>query len=387
MRKSSIQISKSGKIVFINQATGYLTVDIINEFTTQYREVVLITGSIRIQDSQLNTAVKVKHIIRYNRGNNYRKAISWLVGTLQIFILLKCRYRDYEKFFFTIPPPAYLMALHFSSSFSIVVYDLYPEVFKASGFSAGGILYRWWAKRNSKIFEQAHKIYTLSESIRSQILNYSEKADVRVIPNWSAFSNCVPIKKDQNRILKRDGLSGKFVIQYSGNIGVTHNVETLIEVAELLKHQEDLEFQIIGRGARSNTIRDIIIRKRLTNCRILPFRKDEELYESLCAADIAVITLGNKTYDISVPSKIYNIMAAGLPVMAIAPENSALSGIIIKYGIGKAFVKDNILGMCKFVMELKNNSALREKMSGNAIKVTKEFTNANAAKYLKYYRE
>jgi glycosyltransferase involved in cell wall biosynthesis len=377
----------SEKIVFINQATGYLTIDIINEFALEFNEVVLITGSIRVQNALLNSAVKVSHIVRYNRGNTYRKALSWLIGTIQIFFLLKFRYRDFDKFFFTIPPTAYLMASIFRSSFSIAIYDLYPEALKANGFREEGILYKFWSKKNRMVFAKAHRVYTLSENMKSQILDYSEKANVRVISNWSAFSNFTPIKKEKNRILKWEGLTGKFVIQYSGNIGVTHNVETLIEVAEALNHHKDLEFQIIGRGERYNIIRKLIEKKGLTNCRLLPFRKDEELYESLCMADLAVITLDNKTAAISVPSKLYNIMAAGLPVMALAPVKSAISGIILKYQTGKTFEKENVNGMCEFILKIKNNPVLRLRLSANALAASQDFTSSNATKYLMYYNK
>lgn len=375
------------KIVFINQATGYLTIDIINEFARECKEVALITGSIRIQNTGLNPAVKISRILKYNRGNNFRKAASWLIGTIQISFLLMFRYRDFDKFFFSIPPTAYLMGLYFRSSFSIVIYDLYPEALKANGFSEKGILYKWWSKKNEIVFAKAHKIFTLSENMKSRLLVYSEKTDVRVISNWSAFSNFVPIRKDQNRILKREGWSGKFIIQYSGNIGVTHNVETIVEAAEALSHHKDMEFQIIGRGERSNTVRAVIENKGLTNCRLLPFRKDEELYESLCAADLAVITLDNKTSDISMPSKLYNIMAAGLPVMAIAPLTSAISGFIPEYQVGKAFEKRDLKGICEYILELKNNQVLREKLSANALAASRNFTSANAAMYLEYYNE
>jgi glycosyltransferase involved in cell wall biosynthesis len=377
----------SRKIVFINQATGYLTIDIINEFAKEFDSVALITGSIRIQDVQINSKVSVSFITKYNRGGTLQKASSWLTGTLQIFYLLKFRYREFEKFYFTIPPTAYLLALHFRSDFSIAIYDLYPEALKAYGFNEKGMVYQWWSRKNRRIFPKARRVYTLSENMKSLVLEYSNQTNVRVISNWSAFSGFMPIKKGDNNIIKREGLDGKFIIQYSGNIGVTHNVETLVEVAELLKFYSDIEFLIIGRGERSNAIRNLILEKGLKNCRMLPFRKDEELYESLCTADLAVIILDDKAPDISVPSKAYNIMAAGIPVLAIASLGSEISDIIQKHKIGKTFVKENVNGMCEFVLELKNNLSLWTEYSSNSLKASKNFTSANAAQYLEFYRD
>ncbi|MGQ3088141.1 hypothetical protein, partial [Flavobacterium sp.] len=86
-------MQKKKKIVFINQATGYLTIDIINEFAKDYDEVALIAGSIRVQDIPLDRKVKWSKITKYDRGNPKKKFLSWLIGTIQIFFLLLFRYR------------------------------------------------------------------------------------------------------------------------------------------------------------------------------------------------------------------------------------------------------------------------------------------------------
>jgi hypothetical protein len=92
------------QIVFINQATGYLTIDIVNAFAEYFDEVVLITGSVRVQDTPLDHRIKIVKIVRYDRGNNFKKMISWIVASFQIFLLLRFRYNSYDKFFFTVPP-------------------------------------------------------------------------------------------------------------------------------------------------------------------------------------------------------------------------------------------------------------------------------------------
>jgi glycosyltransferase involved in cell wall biosynthesis len=375
----------SRKIVFINQATGYLTIDIINEFVKEFETVALITGSIRVQEVELNNRVKVNRIVKYNRGNVFRKATSWMIGTIQIYFLLKFKYRDFEKFFFTIPPTAYLFALNLDSLFSIAVFDLFPDALKVHKFKDKGIIYKWWSGKNGKIFSKAHRVFALSENMKTKILNYSDKSDVRVIPNWTAFSGYIPVVKEKNSIIESEGLTGKFIVQYSGNIGSTHNVEVIIEVAELLKAHNEVEFVIIGRGNRTIAIGDLIISKGLTNCRLLPFRKDEELFESLCSADLAIVTLDERTPDVSVPSKVYNIMAAGVPILAIAAMNSAISDLVLQHHIGKTFEMNKLQEICEFIIELKNNPSLWAELSDNSLRTSEKFTNSNAAEYLNVY--
>src|SRR5687767_4634914 len=97
------------KIVFVNQASGYLTIDIVNGFADVFEKVALISGVVRVQDIPLNEKVEWSKISVYNRGNPAKKFTSWIFGTFQIFFLLLFKYRKYEIFYFTIPPTAYLL--------------------------------------------------------------------------------------------------------------------------------------------------------------------------------------------------------------------------------------------------------------------------------------
>lgn len=385
MKRESSKLKRN--IVFINQATGYLTIDTVNCFAGYFNKVALITGSVRTQDDELDSKVAVSKIIKYDRGNNFRKMFSWLVGTFQIYALLLTKYRSFEVVYYTVPPTAYLLAGFLKSNFSIVIYDLFPDALKIKGFSESNFIYKWWARKNASVFAKARRVVTISKSLKQKVLAYAPGAKVEVIPNWSAFSGKQPIAKEKNAIITREGLQGKFVVQYSGNIGVTHNVESVVELAEALKSHTDIEFLIIGRGERISVIKDLIETKNLTNCKLLPFRKDEELYESLCVADLALVTLDDKTPDISVPSKMYNLMAAGVPIMAIAALNSSIAEIIDQYQIGKTFERLNIEGMKKYVLELKRNHAERERLADKSLEAAQDFTKYNADRFLELCKQ
>jgi hypothetical protein len=367
----------SRKIVFINQATGYLTIDVINSFTADFNEIALITGSIRVQDIPPDKKIKVNLIARYDRGNTIKKSFSWLLGTIQIYFLLGTRYRKYDKFYFTIPPTSYLLAHHFRAPFVIYAYDLYPEALISFGISSNNLIYRWWTSRNRKVFSKAVRIFTLSEKMKSQILKYSGKDNITVVPNWTAFAGLPGISKSENRLIASYNLQGKFIVQYSGNIGQTHKVEILIDLAEKLRPYDKILFLIIGRGERLKTITSMIEEKKLLNCMVLPFRKDEDLFDSLCAADLAVVTLDDKTPDISVPSKTYNIMAAGLPVMSIAEEESEISRMVETHQIGRNFNKSDLSGMSNFILELSVSPERRDSFAARSLIAAQSYTRSN----------
>jgi hypothetical protein len=129
------------KIVFVNQATGYLTIDIVNEFAGSFDKVALIAGSIRVQDDELNRKVQVSKIIRYNRESIVKKAFSWFIGSIEVFFLLLFKYRKYEVVFTTLPPTAYLFAVFMRRrKFSVLFYDIYPEALKILNLTENNLL-------------------------------------------------------------------------------------------------------------------------------------------------------------------------------------------------------------------------------------------------------
>jgi glycosyltransferase involved in cell wall biosynthesis len=78
-------------------------------------------------------------------------------------------------------------------------------------------------------------------------------------------------------------------------------------------------------------------------------------------------------------------MASGRPVLAIAPVDSGLAGIISRHNIGRAFEKNNTNAMRDFILEMKSNPKLKETYGENALKASENYTKANADRYLQYF--
>lgn len=376
------------RIVFINQATGYLTIDIINAFAQSsfFSEVALIAGSIRVQDIQLEKNVKWSKITRYNRGTPVKKLLSWVTGTMQIGWLLLTRYRKYEVFYITVPPFAYLLSWVLPNRFSLLVYDVYPDALTIYHIGKRNVISRCWAFLNRRLFKKAYRLMTIGEGMRQLMQQYnSTSREINVIPNWSGLTNLKIVERKSNRFLSDQGLTDKFVVMYSGNIGVTHNVEVLIDVAEQLQKEPDLFFLIVGRGNRLANIERIVNDKKLSNVRVLPFQPDDQLSETLAAADLAVVLLDDRTANISIPSKIYNLQAVGVPILGIGEETSELSLHLKKFDNGRSYSPENIQGISGFIKDFKRNQPLQETFRRNSKAASANFTRHNAGQYLELY--
>ena len=375
------------KIVIINQSTGYLTIDIINSFALHFDVVDLIYGEIREQDVPIHQKVRLQRVGKKSRVSHVRRFFAWITSAVQIFFLLLFKYRKHEIFYFSLPPFAYLGSLLLPNKFSLLMFDVYPDVLKMLNIRETHFVYKTWARWNKKLFAKAHRVYTIGDSLANLMAQYAPREKIYVIPLWTGLTNILPVPKEENPFINEHGLQGKFIVQYSGNIGGTHNIESLLEVAKLMKEHKDILFLIIGRGLKMPTVAKIIKERSLDNCLLLPFQRDDVIRYSIVAADLSVVLIEDKIADVSIPSKVYNIMAVGSGVLSISPKNSEINKLVNRYGIGANFQNDEIVQMADYILKVKNSPDLIRKYNANSIEASKNYTASNAHKYIEVYFE
>ena len=369
-------------VVLVNQSTGYLMIDIVNAYAAQYDQVALIAGSIKYSERSLADKVTVDKIIAYDRNSAIRRVFTWLYGTMQILFKLLFKYRRYEVVYVTNPPMSYLLAYFIHRPYSIIVYDIYPEALKNIGITEHHPIYRLWAKWNKRLFAKAQKVITLSEGMGKVLELYVNRSQIKVIYNWSASEKLHPIGKETNPFVKQHGLENKFIVLYSGNIGYTHNVECLVDIAKCLKDDPSILFLIIGEGKKKEMIQDMVSKAQLTSFRFLTWQNKDVLPYSLSAADVAVITLNDDTDQVSVPSKTYNLLAVGAPLMCISPQNSELARLVSKFQNGSCFGKEDTENMAAYISKLKAHPEIRNELSVNSLQAAQSFTYQNAKEYV-----
>lgn len=372
----------NSKIVIVNQSTGYLTIDIANALASVYDSVVLIAGSVKVAERSLDKKIKVDKIVQYNRTSGIKRIVTWLLGTVGIFFKLLFRYRNYKVLYVTNPPMSYLVASVIHNPFSIIIYDIYPEALKNVGILENNPVYRWWEKRNRKIFSKANHIYTLSNGMRTELTRYVDESKIKVVYNWAASNLLRPIPKNENKFISDNGLNGKFIVLYSGNIGYTHNVEPIIDIAFRLKEYENICFLLIGEGKKKDALIKKVTEYGLNNCKFMTWQPSDILPYSLAAADLGIVTLNNETATVSVPSKTYNLLAVGAPLLCIAPESSELNELISTYGNGECFDKGDVEGMADFILKLYEDNTYSKMLGSNSLTASQAFTYKNAMSYV-----
>lgn len=373
------------KIVILNQAVNYLTIGFANAFLNKADEVVLITGSIHTQGEELNGNVKVHYINKWHERPTRKKFLSYLIAMIRMWWLLMTKYRKYEVFFVSVPPMGYLLNLFLPHKFSMVIWDVYPDVFKITGMKESHIVYRVWSKLNKRSFRKAHRLFTISERMADLLEVYVNRDKILIQPIWSIFQENKKCTKEENPFISEYKLHGKFIVQYSGNIGLTHNVESMIDLAESMSDVPDVLFQIIGRGPRKPILEKLVEDKKLPNTMFLPFQSDDMFPYSLSSADLGIVILDETTSKGSVPSKSFNLMSYGIPSLYIASDDSQLKVYAEKYNHAFCCSKDNLIAAKAYILKLKNSNVFYAETSKNAVLASNDFKRENADKFVTKY--
>lgn len=376
---------KDRKIVVVNQAANYLTVGFCNAFAEQFETVALVTGSVHVQGEELNQSIDITYINKWIERPASKKFLSYIKACLKIYWLLLTKYRGYEVFFVSIPPMGYLLNLILPDRFSMVIWDVYPDIFKITGMKETHLLYRIWAALNRKSFKKAYRLFTISEKMADLVEVYVDRSKIIIQPIWSIFQENERVSKVDNPFIAEHQLQGKFIVQYSGNIGLTHKVEVVVELAKLLKDNDTIVFHIIGRGPRVPALKKMVEENQLPNCFFLPFQSDAMFPYSLSATDLGIVILDELTSKGSVPSKSYNLMSYGIPSLYIAGEDSELNSYASLYHAAECYTERQLEEAKDFILKLSQDAQKWQSMSDHALQTSKLFRRDNADKFVTAY--
>lgn len=373
---------KSTDIVFINQDAGYLMIDIINTYEESGYSCSLITGRLVERSNPLHSSVKISKIIRYNRNSISKRLFTWIWATFQIIILVKVKYRKSKLFIVSNPPLAPLVPLLAGNHYRILIFDIYPDAIIDSGLaSERSFFMRLWKNANSKVFKGAERIFTITDSMREVLQNYAGNKAVEVIPMWTDNRFLRRVEPLDNPFIKKHNLEGKFVVLYSGNIGMTGQVDTLLEIAEVFKRQ-DIAFLFIGEGAKKRWLEKRVTELGLASVLILPWQPAKELAYSLSSASLAVVGIDQKASRLAMPSKLLSYLSVGAPVLCLADVETDLAKFVSKYKVGYTFSPSQKDETTKIIEWLMDNPDECRQLSKNALVASGEFTYANAMKFL-----
>ena len=253
--------------------------------------------------------------------------------------------------------------------------DMYPEVLVAAQIiKADSAVAKIISAVQKNIYKRSDRILVLGrqmmELVHGKTGNGIEK--VALITHWADCDEIRPLPRDRNALLSQLGILDKFVIQYSGNMGRTHDLESLVQCAQILEQHRDIHFLFIGSGAKESWLRKKVSGLGLKNITILSPQPRSELITLLNACDLAIISFVRGMAGASVPSRMYNIMSAGKPILAVAEEGSEIARVLLEENIGWVVAPGSPELIAKTILEANANRPWLQEMSVQACRVATE---------------
>ncbi len=215
------------------------------------------------------------------------------------------------------------------SNLKVVCYlqDIYPDVAEAIGKVHSGWLTRQIRSRLKAAYDQSDRIVVLGECMKSRLASPPWSVDVakmRVLPNWADCQTIAPVDSSMSDFRQQHDLVAKFVVMHSGNMGLTQQLDFLIDATRHPAWPDEAVLLLIGDGAARESLQSQAASIGNDRVRFLPYQPRQSLGESLSAADLHVVSMHPKITGCLCPSKLYGIFAAGRPVLAIADDATDL---------------------------------------------------------------
>lgn len=377
-------MAKNKTVVILDQASGYLQIDMLDALSTKYDKCAIIAGTIVERETKLSEKYKWHKITKYNKSTAFKRIYTWLAATIQMFFIVLWKYRNARIIAITNPPSAPLVPYLLRANYDILVYDLYPDALVNFNY----ITKDGWANKvfthfTKKMFKKANTLYTLTPELAKETSKYAEGKEIKIVPIWTNNEFFPQIDRNENLIFKKLGIAkDTFVICYSGNLGKTHPIEKLVDLAHAFKNEPNFYFLVIGGGHKYELIHKLIEEQKLTNIQLLPWQPIELLPHNMQVGNLNVVTLDEGAADLSIPSKTFNLLSVGKPILAICSKRSALANLLERSNCGRAFEANEVNEIKSFIYQLQNEPETYKSYSENAKKASNNFTKENAMQFL-----
>ncbi len=320
-----------------HSATAVLLTDLAAALAQSGADVRIVTSRQRINQADARlpphetmSGVRVWRVFstRFGRDGLIGRTVDYLSFHLAAAVVLwrLCRKGD-VVIAKTDPPLISVTAAAIAAARGAVLVnwlqDLFPEVAAALGvrLARGPVGAVARALRNQSLRRAAGNV-VLGRRMAERLYALGVHRDrVVIIQNWADGRAIRPLSHMHNSLRQRLGMKDRFVVVYAGNMGRAHDFETLMAAARSLAGSPEFLFLLIGDGAARSRMETFVASQKLENVCFLNFQPAAELNEVLNAADLHVVSLRPQMEGLIVPSKVYNIMAAGRPFLNIgAPD-------------------------------------------------------------------
>ncbi len=309
---------------------------------------------VRYEDAPWGRIVRVNPFPTPDKRNIVRRAASFAGFSLASGVL-GSRGENVEGVLALSPPltlglAGWRIARRRKAPLVFNVQDVYPDVAIELGVLTNPALVSAARRLERLCYARADAVTVLSDDLKDNVsARLDDPRKVRVIPNFVDTEWITPASHE-NPYRRQHGLSGKFVVMYAGNVGLSQSLDLVLDSAAALAHEKDIVFVINGGGAGRAGLEQRA--KGLSNVVFIDMQPSERLPEVLAAADLHLVPLKRGLARSSVPSKTYSILAAGRPLIASVDSGSEVARVVERAGAGLAVPPEDAEAFTKAIRTL-----------------------------------
>jgi colanic acid biosynthesis glycosyl transferase WcaI len=339
-----------GKVVIVSQhyppdrSTTAAIMSAIAEHLAAEVPVLILSGTSGsatgdATPSNRPTVIEIKNRIPA-KAALLRRATAEISFTMRAFLALMSKLQRGDVVLtvtapFTLPYAVSAAARLKRARSVLIMHDLYPDVLVMSGLlRATSVFTRLMRTTNSLMFRALDAVVTIGRDTEQHLLRYKGMTSEKIsfIPNWATLAPHVrPIKADN----AYRPANARFVVGLSGNLGFTHDPVTVFDATvRLLKDDPDIHFLLSGWGVGFDQLKALQSEASLPNVTVLERVSDEHLEQFLSAADVWLIPYLKNVAGVSVPSRFYNLLAVGRPVIIISEPDAEAALTVQEHGLG-----------------------------------------------------
>jgi glycosyltransferase involved in cell wall biosynthesis len=314
----------------------------------------------------------------YNRRTAITRVVSW-IRFLFSAIYATLRIGGNPTLFIVTQPPLLSIVgyLHYKlhkRRYVLWIDDVWPDTLVRQGLrSERSFLVRLWKTLNRITYRYADHVITIGPYMLRNVEAYTAPGTrLSVVPTWVDTEKIRPILKSSNVFAVNHGQTGKITVLYSGNMGVSHDMKSILAAARSMRHREDIHFMIIGAGAQFAWMQSSVANEQDPNVTVLPLQPFEMLPWSLATGDIALVCMERGLEGICMPSKTYASLAAGSAILGICAKESDLTALIEECDCGTQVEPQNPQAIVNALLAIVDTPAEMARMRANARRAAEE---------------
>lgn len=276
--------------------------------------------------------------------------------------------------------------------FVYTVQDLFPDSLVSTGISReGSMLYKIGNWVSNLTYKNAAHIIVISESIKKKLIERGVPEEkISVVYNWIDTEKTYHVNREDNTLFDEFNLDReKFYVTYAGNLGNSQNVQILVDCAESLKDNENIEFVIFGDGSEKEKLLNRITESGLENIKIFPMQPLERVSKVYSLSDVSFVTCKKGVGGGAFPSKAATVMATATPIIASFDLDSDLCKTVAENEVGECAEAENTEAAVEKILKLYADRELLKQYAENArnLAETKFAKQAGVSKRIEIYEK